>query len=110
MTKESAQEIRDRLGLTNLWRIAEDYGFSAPNAYTQEGACYCPQCAGPEAEDGAMGAIFGAEEVDYPLLCDVCGILIPTGLSSYGLEEVRRTDGRTRQGRLYRQAFPWAFR
>ena len=103
MTKESAQDIRGRLGLPNLWEVGQDRGYAAPNGYTCEGTCYCPQCAGEDIDDDQYAAIFGAEEVDYPLLCDVCGILIPTGLSSYGLEEVRRTDGRTRQGRLYRQ-------
>jgi hypothetical protein len=108
---ESAQDIRGRLGLPNLWEIAEDHGFLAPNGYACEGACLCPDCAGPEAEqDDQYGAIFGAEEVDYPRLCEGCGILIPTALTPEGLAEVRKVDGRTRQGRLYRKAFPWAFR
>lgn len=116
---KAADRERSRLQLPNLWRVAEDEGCCWPSGYVVDCVILCVECAEECTIDGRplnlddpeeVGAYFSSEETDSPSMCDACGILIPTNLTSYGQEYVRASDGRTRAGKLYREAFPWAFR
>ena len=115
--------LRKRLGKANLYEIAPDNGYRAPSGYVHDGTCYCVECAqdipfplvsrdtGEEIiHADQLNALSSHDESDSPVTCDVCGILIPSSLTTDGVEHVRESDGRTRYGRMVREAYPWAFR
>ena len=92
--------------------VGWDNGYRSPSGYAVDCVILCPDCCAslpPDHRGEAWG--FGSHvETDSPEHCDTCGILIPTSLTSDGIEYVRSIDGRTRAGRLYRQAYPWVWR
>lgn len=102
---------RKRLGLPWLYDYAWGYG-NGPVGYVHDGDIYCIDCAdnikGIDVETHE-GVMFDSEETDSPVICGGCGLLLPSSLTEEGIEHVKKTDGRTWAGKLYRAVFPWVW-